>query len=148
MNLFLFCVLFALICVAWSVSVSIPESVDSDIELESASLIYNVRTGSSNSKGSKSKKSPPNCSNHGTLLDKVACSCFPVDNKCNSTATFDKRAQGLNQNLDSYLGGTDTGLSTLTGQVNINCNGITSVTDQTTIEGALCALGCICAKST
>ena len=165
MNLLRFTLLFALICVAWSISVSIPESVDSDIEVdgEAGVELYMVSPGSVNNpagrqgngnknkdKGSgngASKKVTPPCSFHGFSRDKVICSCAWVDNisQCNATANFDPRKYQLNQNLDSklvYSPGAD--YPTLTGQSDSNCDASTSVGSETTIEGVLCALGCIC----
>ena len=168
MNLLRFCVLFALICVAFTFldPVSIARSKYSQGKLAADqinSMFANTantvncivrKLGYSRNKcvGSGSAKvSTPTCSNHGTLLDKVICSCAWVDNisQCNSTAAFDPRKYQLNQNIDSklvYSPGAD--YPTLTEQVNINCDGSTPVKDQTSVAGVLCALGCICIPST
>ena len=87
----------------------------------------------------------PPCSNYGIPATNVTCSCTMDKSSCNSTATFDAHQYQLKKIPHLDLGNPDTnGKSTLTGTIKSNCHGSTSVSDETTIEGALCALGCIC----
>ena len=155
MNLVLFIVVVILICVAWSDSAPTIDSTNA----ESKANVHLFKSWLSNPRNREcslgrehcivngSKMVVPPCLNRVFPWDKVGCSCTLVDNKCNSTATFNPLQYQLNQNVAQYFVNFTDGLSALTGQSASKCNSA-SMSSETTIEGALCALGCICALST
>ena len=85
------------------------------------------------------------CANQATPLNGVNCICSGSLGSCISTAFFDARAQQLNAQLQSQLQYDANGNSFLSGSTHgVTCAGI-DVSTETSIDGALCSLGCSCA---
>ena len=91
----------------------------------------------------------PSCFNYGVPLNNVTCFCTIARGNCESIAVFNPIEHNLNPAIYSSLENSTTNENetSLTGQSNSDCDSA-SVNSETTAAGALCALGCICTKST